>query len=99
MHLTWHIEDGDVLVLRDRTQAARAHVGPAQDGSGYVASVFEAGIPSSGPYKSRAEAAKWSENYAKLWLFPDATFGAYPQYVHKSSERVKKKRANGTRKN
>lgn len=93
MRFIWTLEPNDAVVLRCPKRAARVHVGRREDGTGYVATILEPGMPSCGPFKERYKACLWAQDYVKRKLFPDAEFGDVPRYVFDNSAAVKKRRA------
>lgn len=88
----WTIELRNAIALRCPKGAPRAHIGPREDGNGYIASILEPGLPSAGPFKERYQAALWAAEYVKRHLFPDAVIESPPRYVCANSEATKRRR-------
>jgi hypothetical protein len=89
----WTHEKGTDLALRDAKHHPRLLVGKQDEGAGFICTVFEPGFPGGGPCKSRIEACRIGEQWIRDNVDPKATFAGLPEYVFKSGEAVKRRRA------
>lgn len=83
MRLHWTVEDVG-YALRDPRGYTRACITSTGHGAGFYGVVFQRGLPDSGPYKNRQDAADWVQTMiAKLdhTIPADATFSDLPPWT------------------